>query len=51
MGAVRWFCDVGPPADTPGAGAVWRTVATRAVAAATGRPPGRCTSTFHSVSR
>ncbi len=38
--AVRWFCEVGAPEDRPGAGAAWRAIAARSVAAATGRPPG-----------
>lgn len=38
--AVRWFCDPGPPEDDPGAGAVWRALACRAVAEATGAPAG-----------
>ncbi|MGH8985110.1 MAG: 2-succinyl-5-enolpyruvyl-6-hydroxy-3-cyclohexene-1-carboxylic-acid synthase [Acidimicrobiia bacterium] len=38
--AVRWQCDVGVPEDVPGAGAAWRAAAVRAVAEATGPPPG-----------
>jgi 2-succinyl-5-enolpyruvyl-6-hydroxy-3-cyclohexene-1-carboxylate synthase len=39
-GAVRWFCDPGPPAGEPGAAEHWRSTAARAVAAAHGSPPG-----------
>ena len=38
--AVRWFFDPGPPADAPGAGAMWRSVASRAFAEALGPPAG-----------
>lgn len=38
--AVRWFVDLGPPADVEGAGAVWRATAARAVAATQGPPAG-----------
>lgn len=38
--AVRWFCDPGPPIDQPGAGAVWRALACRAVAESLGPPAG-----------
>ncbi len=38
--AVRWFCDPGPPADEPGAGAVWRAIASRAFAETLGPPAG-----------
>jgi 2-succinyl-5-enolpyruvyl-6-hydroxy-3-cyclohexene-1-carboxylate synthase len=39
-GAVRWFCEPGPPADEPDAGATWRALASRAVAEASGPPAG-----------
>ena len=39
-GAVRWFCDPGPPADEPGAGETWRALASRAVAETLGPPAG-----------
>jgi 2-succinyl-5-enolpyruvyl-6-hydroxy-3-cyclohexene-1-carboxylate synthase len=38
--AVRWFSEPGPPADDAGAGATWRALASRAVAAASGPPAG-----------
>jgi 2-succinyl-5-enolpyruvyl-6-hydroxy-3-cyclohexene-1-carboxylate synthase len=38
--AVRWFCEPGPPADEPDAGATWRALASRAVSEATGARPG-----------
>ena len=39
-GSVRWFVAPGPPAEIPGSGAVWRSTAARAVAAALGPPAG-----------
>jgi 2-succinyl-5-enolpyruvyl-6-hydroxy-3-cyclohexene-1-carboxylate synthase len=39
-GALRWACDVDAPADRPGVGALWRSIAARSVAAATGPPAG-----------
>jgi 2-succinyl-5-enolpyruvyl-6-hydroxy-3-cyclohexene-1-carboxylate synthase len=38
--AVRWFCDTGVPTDHPGAGAAWRSIASRTVAEALDSPPG-----------
>ncbi|MDZ4827629.1 MAG: 2-succinyl-5-enolpyruvyl-6-hydroxy-3-cyclohexene-1-carboxylic-acid synthase, partial [Actinomycetota bacterium] len=38
--SVRWFVDPRPPTDEPGAGAVWRAIASRAVAETLGSPKG-----------
>src|SRR5215470_6643597 len=38
--AVRWFHDPGVPLDRPGVVAQWRAMASRAVAASAGAPPG-----------
>lgn len=38
--AVRWAAEVEAPADRPGAGAAWRSLAARAVAEALGPPAG-----------
>lgn len=38
--AVRWFVDLGPPEDVPGAGGWWRATAARTVAVAVGPPAG-----------
>lgn len=38
--AVRWFCEVGVPEERPGVVGYWRSVAARALAEATGSPPG-----------
>src|SRR4051812_7632710 len=38
--AVRWFVDLGVPADVDGAGAVWRSTAARTVTVALGSPAG-----------
>jgi 2-succinyl-5-enolpyruvyl-6-hydroxy-3-cyclohexene-1-carboxylate synthase len=39
-GAVRWYCDPGPPEDRPDAGATWRALASRSVHEALGPPAG-----------
>ena len=39
-GATRWFHDLGTPEERPGQGALWRSVASRAVAHACGAPSG-----------
>jgi len=39
-GAVRWFHEANVPDDRPGVGVEWRALASRAVAAAVGSPPG-----------
>ncbi|MGO9876329.1 MAG: 2-succinyl-5-enolpyruvyl-6-hydroxy-3-cyclohexene-1-carboxylic-acid synthase [Acidimicrobiia bacterium] len=38
--AVRWFCDPGAPSDEPGCGAMWRALASRAIAETLGPPSG-----------
>ena len=38
--AVRWFHEANVPTDREGVGAEWRALASRSVAAATGRPAG-----------
>jgi 2-succinyl-5-enolpyruvyl-6-hydroxy-3-cyclohexene-1-carboxylate synthase len=38
--SVRWFVDLGVPADVDGAGAAWRGTAARTVAVAMGAPAG-----------
>ncbi|MFI5053709.1 MAG: 2-succinyl-5-enolpyruvyl-6-hydroxy-3-cyclohexene-1-carboxylic-acid synthase [Acidimicrobiia bacterium] len=38
--AVRWFHEANVPTDSPGAGAEWRALASRASADAVGPPPG-----------
>jgi 2-succinyl-5-enolpyruvyl-6-hydroxy-3-cyclohexene-1-carboxylate synthase len=38
--AVRWFVDLGPPEDVPGAGTWWRATAARTVTVAGGPPAG-----------
>ena len=39
-GAVRWFCEVGPPEARPGMAAYWRSLACQAWARAAGRTGG-----------
>jgi 2-succinyl-5-enolpyruvyl-6-hydroxy-3-cyclohexene-1-carboxylate synthase len=39
-GAVRWYCDPGPPEDRDGVGAEWRALASRAVHEALGPVAG-----------
>ncbi len=41
-GAVRWFVDVEPPTDRPGAGHGWRDLAARGSRRQWAHRPGRC---------